>query len=100
MKNFILVSILILITTSCSDDEYKQIKKGDFKHYGDTPMLHTFYKGTDQTFHYFVYSSGKTGGKWKLIKNDLQLNCTFPYDENSNRPIISYKNDQVKIHGC
>jgi hypothetical protein len=45
--------------------------------YGDTPLTHTIYLGSDERDHYFAWSDGKTGGHWKVRKEELVVENGF-----------------------
>lgn len=73
--------ILLFAVASCAQqDEYIAISGESFIYYGDTPLSHTLYEGSDLEYHYFGWSSGKSGGKWKIDKSQLQLTCEFPFN--------------------
>jgi hypothetical protein len=69
---------VVILSLSCnrinySEDAkyYRKINKSEFIDYGDTPSCHTIYVGSDDSYHYFVWSSGKIGGRWKVSKADM-----------------------------
>jgi hypothetical protein len=66
------------LALSCSGDAPVQIAAAEFKNYGDSPLEHTLYIGSDEEFHYFVWSSGKSSGHWKIEKSEMPFHQDFP----------------------
>jgi hypothetical protein len=55
----------------CSGCRAELISAWQFVNYGDTPLSHTIYLGSDDSYHYFVWSQGKAGGRWRVLKEDV-----------------------------
>ena len=80
---------------------YKDISRSEFVNYGDTPLSHTIYKGSDDIYHYFVWSYEKSSGGWKISKKQLSLNCEEALDENFKGLFIVQENSEdLLLWGC
>jgi len=58
--------LALLVCISCASDPSTRISASDFRDYGDTQLEHTIYLGSDESLHYFAWSSGKSGSEWKI----------------------------------
>ena len=81
MKTTTLIIALItpLLLMGCTS-EYKEVHASDLPAYifGVDPLYHTVYVGSDNSFHYVVWESGKSSGKIKVPKSELSLSREFP----------------------
>jgi len=77
----LLVCALAMVFAGCASNRPNYIHAAEFKNYGSTPLSHTVYLGSDQQFHYFAWSSGKSGGKWKAKKSELSFATEWPLAE-------------------
>jgi hypothetical protein len=66
-----------VLCSGCVAQQVEQIAGAQFVNYGDTPASHTVYLGSDGGYHYFAWSDGKTGGCWKVKKEDLVVANQF-----------------------
>lgn len=87
-----LVCALVALVAGCASSRPNQIHATEFKNYGSTPLSHTVYLGSDQQFHYFAWSSGKSGGKWKVLKSELPFTAGWPVAQE--RTAFLMKNQQ------
>jgi hypothetical protein len=94
MKKYTIIILAILFITSC--DSIKCVKSKEIKCYGNDPLYHTAYVGSDSKFHYFVYSKGKVSGKWKVRKEDLKWIYGFPYEEKRHLLITRDKTGKLR----
>lgn len=94
MRFYLILFVLTIFGCNGSDD-YQHINLDRFKNYGDTPLEHTVYKGTDNDYHYFIWSNGKSGGKWKVNKQNLDFECelSFPLEKGA----FIFKNNDGKL---
>jgi hypothetical protein len=76
-KMLILLCALLFIV-SCTTD-IQEVKPSEVKCYGNDPLVHTVYIGSDKKWHYFHYQKGKTGGHWKVKKEELKWKYEFPH---------------------
>jgi len=67
-----------LLTTACYSDRVAQIHASEFVNYGEDPLSHTVYEGSDAQYHYFGWSHGKSGGRWKIPKSEMPFEHEFP----------------------
>ena len=74
----LLVCALVALAVGCSSSRPNKIHAAEFRNYGATSLSHTVYLGSDQQFHYFSWSSGKSGGKWKILKSELPFAAEWP----------------------
>jgi len=58
-----------------------EITPDDLRIYGDTPLEHTIYLGSDSNFHYFAWTRGKASGRWRILKASMPFACEFPFEE-------------------
>ena len=78
---FSLVLCAVILGAGCAESGYEKISASDFVNYGDTPLSHTVYVGSDTEYHYFVWSSGKAGGKWQVEKSQMPFRAEMPLGE-------------------
>jgi hypothetical protein len=64
--------------TSCSAHHVETISGTQFVDYGDTPLSHTIYLGSENGYHYFAWAHGKAGGRWKVLQEELIVTNPFP----------------------
>jgi hypothetical protein len=64
--------------SACFSDRVVQIHATDFVNYGYDPLSHTVYTGSDATYHYFAWSHGKSGGRWKILKSEMPFDHELP----------------------
>jgi len=79
MNRLIPVAIIIggLAFVGCATAHVQQIRYSEFHDYGDTPLSHTIYLGSDSSFHYFAWEHGKSGGNWKVAKAEMIISNEF-----------------------
>ncbi len=80
-----------VLLAGCVSGKVIQIPATDFKSYGVDPLSHTMYLGSDDGWHYFAWSSGKTGGKWKVLKSEMPFNKEWSVEEG--RPAFVARDD-------
>ncbi|MES2917425.1 MAG: hypothetical protein V4729_02285 [Pseudomonadota bacterium] len=73
-----LVCALVALVAGCASSRPHQIHAAELNNFGSTPLSHTVYLGSDQEFHYFAWSSGKSGGKWKVSRSELAFSPEWP----------------------
>ena len=75
-----LVAVLAIdfLAAGCATRAPVRISVSELRDYGDTPLEHTIYLGSDERFHYFAWSSGKSGGEWKVDRSELPFRREFP----------------------
>lgn len=74
-----LISLFVIL--GCAKNNFPLIDIASFKNYGNKPLNHTMYLGSDNDFHYFTWSSGKTQGKWRVRKAELKLGCEYRFNQ-------------------
>ena len=77
MRNVFLAAA-VLFSACASGQTYEQIHAAAFRDYGDTPLDHTVYEGSDGGFHYFVWEHGKSSGRWKVSKEEMPFKVEWP----------------------
>lgn len=68
---------IMLLVAGCSTQQPQTISGAQFVDYGATPLSHTIYLGSDNGYHYFAWSHGKTGGRWKVLREELIVTNQF-----------------------
>ncbi len=86
---------LVLFLASCYAEQVREIGPGQFVDYGDTPIEHTIYLGSDDQYHYFAWSHGKSGGRWKIDRDLMNLNRVFPVTDG--RSAFLYTDDEGQL---
>jgi len=74
----ILALCAIAALAGCVSIHTKLVTPDSVPLYGDTPMCHTVYIGSDDRYHYFSWIRGFRGGKVKVIREQLHLSREFP----------------------
>ena len=77
-----------LVAISCGGAKPVLITPGEFHNYGDAPLEHTLYLGSDSQFHYFAWSHDKSGGRWKIEKSDMPFHREFKLGTYETSPIL------------
>lgn len=100
MKGFrVLLLGGLLLSPGCAVQRPETISGQQFVNYGDTPLSHTIYLGSDGGFHYFAWSHGKSGGQWKVSKRELILTNQFALGERE-ASLLKLPNDQWCAYPC
>ncbi len=68
---------ILLLVTSCSARQVQTISGPQFVDYGDAPLSHTIYLGSDNGYHYFVWEHEKASGRWKVPREELMVTNPF-----------------------
>src|SRR6185295_8976685 len=71
------IAFACVAVVGCASARPEQIGYSDFRDYGDTPLSHTVYLGSDQAYHYFAWTHDKSGGKWKVPKVEMAIANEF-----------------------
>ncbi len=74
---FVVASLLCSSCTGFSD-RVVRIHASEFVMYGYDPLSHTVYTGSDAEYHYFAWSKGKAGGRWRILKSEMSFDREFP----------------------
>lgn len=69
------------LLVGCAAEYYKPISFSQFVNYGDTPLSHTVYVGSDTENHYFVWTYGKTSGKWQVEKSQMPFHAEADFGQ-------------------
>ena len=72
------IACFCIFAAACTSPQYRQISANGFVDHGDTPLSHTVYLGSDEGFHYFAWTAGKQGGRWKVRKDEMPFDSEFP----------------------
>jgi hypothetical protein len=69
--------------------------------YGNTPLNHTLYVGSNSEFHYFQASNGKSFEKYQIRIDDVKI-VPQGFDFNSSRTaiVISVQENRVLLIGA
>ena len=99
IMKLILICLIFPIVFGCSTNnnpksDYKTIKLEEFVIYGDEPLKHTLYRGSDFDFHYFRWANGKISGKWKIEKNKISFKKELKFGEGE---LLLHKNKNGEI---
>jgi hypothetical protein len=78
---FFLMVCASFFIVGCVGHEHESIDASEFVNYGDFPLTHTVYVGSDTEHHYFVWSSRKSGGKWQIEKAQMPFRAEAPFGE-------------------
>ena len=94
-------TLLASVLASCASPRSREISFSEFRDYGDTPIEHTFYIGSDPRFHYFVWSVGKSSGRWHVPRSSFAFQCERPYGETS-VPLFTDEKGRLQpwLSGC
>lgn len=71
------IPVLLILWAGCSAQQVQTISGAQFVDYGNTPLSHTIYLGSDDGYHYFAWSHGKTSGRWKIPREELTVTNQF-----------------------
>jgi hypothetical protein len=69
--------IPLLLFWSCTAQRVDTISAAQFVDYGDSPLSHTIYLGSDGGYHYFAWVHGKSSGRWKVPDSELIVTNEF-----------------------
>ena len=79
MKSFPLWLLgALLLVSGCTSQRFETISGSQFVNYGDRPLAHTIYLGSDDGFHFFGWSHGKSSGRWRVPQDELIVMNPFP----------------------
>jgi len=81
MMNLVKALVLAVSVCGCAHSNIEVISPDQFRNYGDTPLSHTVYLGSDSTYHYFAWSNGKSDGEWKMEKVSMRIGKEFAKGE-------------------
>lgn len=68
---------VLLLSWGCATQRVETISGAQFVDYGASPLSHTVYLGSDGGYHYFAWSHGKSGGRWKVPDGELIVTNQF-----------------------
>jgi hypothetical protein len=75
-----LVAIVALFILGCASHRPHEIDVTSFANYGDSPVQHTRYIGSDSEFHYFNWANFPRDGQWKVRKSTMPFRSEWPLD--------------------
>ena len=91
-KTIILSCLTGLILVGC---QTRTIPPSEIKCYGTDPLMHTTYRGSDESYHYISWQNGKASGIWRVDRESLHLPEIFSLD--SGRKHFVIRNDDGQI---
>ena len=78
--NRLAIIIIILALIGCASNKFIEVAPDEIKCHGTDPLYYTVYVGSDEIYHYFLWSEGLYSGKWKVRRKNLYLSKTFKHD--------------------
>ena len=69
---------MLAVLAGCQSHEVREIEPSEIELYGNDPLYHTHYVGSDAQHHHLRWSRGKRTGEWLVDKTKLRLGCEFP----------------------
>jgi hypothetical protein len=68
---FLIAAALVIPLAGCA--RTRVIKGADLPLYGSDPLMHTVYRGSDETFHHFALQHGKSGREVVVRRDELEI---------------------------
>jgi hypothetical protein len=81
-RSLLIVALLAICASGCA--RTRIVASGDLPVYGNDPLMHTVYMGTDDRFHHFAVQRGKAGGNVVVRREEAQIKPE-PFDTGTGR---------------